>query len=176
MVGESSSGRPAEMVKAVFIEDVAAFMQGKQVEDVLIELRERLRGLRAYEQQELQHRKRLLEKLPEIKKSLDVVNALVEKRGTGDVVAADFELADGIYAKANMQVGGGVCGGGALGGCGWAGSRTGWAALQGGGRQWGRESESGAPSRRRELNLQTQRVVRAGRGLREPLAGCGGDV
>jgi hypothetical protein len=105
MAGESSSGRSAEIAKSVFIEDVSAFMQGKQVEDVLMELQERLRRLRTYEGQVLQTRKRLLEKLPEIKKSLDVVNALVEKKGSGDVVAADYELADGIYAKASLQVG-----------------------------------------------------------------------
>lgn len=51
MAGESSSGRAAEITKSVFIEDVGAYMQGKQVEEVLIELQERLRRLRGYEAQ-----------------------------------------------------------------------------------------------------------------------------
>lgn len=54
--------------------------------------------------QVLANRKRLLEKLPELKKSLDAIDALLAKRGSGEVVAADFELAEGIYAKAHMQV------------------------------------------------------------------------
>jgi hypothetical protein len=51
MTGESSSGRAAEIAKSVFIEDVDAYMQGKQVENVLVELQERLRRLRGYEAQ-----------------------------------------------------------------------------------------------------------------------------
>ncbi|KIZ02490.1 Prefoldin subunit 3 [Monoraphidium neglectum] len=112
MTGESSSGRAAEIAKSVFIEDVDAYMQGKQVENVLVELQERLRRLRGYEAQAsnpgglvLQNRKRLLEKLPEIKKSLEAVGALLAKKDSGDVISADFELTDGIYAKAHLQVG-----------------------------------------------------------------------
>ncbi|KAI8467579.1 MAG: putative prefoldin subunit 3 [Monoraphidium minutum] len=103
MAGESSSGRSAEIAKSVFIDDVDAYMQGKQVEDVLVELQERLRRLRGYETQVLTTRKRLLEKLPEIKKSLEAVGALLAKRGSGDVIDADFELTDGMYAKAHLQ-------------------------------------------------------------------------
>lgn len=51
MAGESSSGRNADIAKSVFIEDVDAYMQGKAVEDVLLELQERLRRLRTYEGQ-----------------------------------------------------------------------------------------------------------------------------
>lgn len=51
MAGESSSGRAADIAKSVFIEDVGAFMGGKRVEDVLLELQERLRRLRTYEAQ-----------------------------------------------------------------------------------------------------------------------------
>lgn len=45
------SGHASEVAKSVFIEDVGAYMQGKQVEDVLMEMQERLRRLRTYEAQ-----------------------------------------------------------------------------------------------------------------------------
>lgn len=105
----SSEARSAEITKSVFIEDVDTYMRGKQVEDVLMELQERLRRLRGYEQQVLQNRKRLLEKLPEIKKSLDAVNALIKQRSTGKMVTADFELTSQIYAKAHLQDVDSVC-------------------------------------------------------------------
>lgn len=63
--------------------------------------------------QVLQNRKRLLEKLPELKKSLEAVGALIAKRGSSEALAADFELTDGIFAKAHLQVG--ALGGGAPG-------------------------------------------------------------
>lgn len=94
----------ADVAKAVFIEDVSAYMSGKAVEDVLLELQERLRRLRAYEAQVLQGRARLMEKLPEIEKSLGAVEALVARRGAGKgPMAADYELVDGIYAKAEID-------------------------------------------------------------------------
>jgi hypothetical protein len=49
-------------------------------------------------------RARLEEKLPAIQKSLDAVQALVARRGSGTPAAVDFELADSIYAKATLRV------------------------------------------------------------------------
>lgn len=64
----------------------------------------------------LSQRKRFLEKLPEINKSLEAVEALVAKRDAGGgALAADFELADGIFARAEVKVRGlegGRCRGG----------------------------------------------------------------
>lgn len=99
------SARAADVAKAVFIDDVDAYMRGRAVEDALLELQERLRRLRAYEAQVLQTKRRLMDKLPEIEKSLGAVEALIAKRGeaTDDPLAVDFELADGIYAKAEVR-------------------------------------------------------------------------
>ncbi|GBF92282.1 hypothetical protein Rsub_05365 [Raphidocelis subcapitata] len=105
MAGESSSGRArdADVAKSVFIEDIDAYMRGRAVEDVLVDQQERMRRLRAYEGQTLQGQARLAEKLPGIKKSLEAVDALVAKRGSEEEAAVDFEIADGIYAKATVQ-------------------------------------------------------------------------
>jgi hypothetical protein len=109
MAGESSSGRArdADVAKSVFIEDVDAYLRGKAVEDVLLDQQERMRRLRLYEGQTLQGQARLGEKLPEIQKSLEAVDALIGKRGGGAAEAVDFEIADSIYARATIQVGDG---------------------------------------------------------------------
>lgn len=91
--------------KAQFMEDVATYMQGKTVEVVLQQLQNDLRQYRLVESQQLQRKSRLLAKIPEMKKTLDVVNALQERQQSGDsdAITVDYELADNVFAKAKLQ-------------------------------------------------------------------------
>eukprot|EP00877_Chromochloris_zofingiensis_P005786 jgi/Chrzof1/15208/Cz09g31200.t1 len=93
----------SEFVKAAFIEDVGKYMEGKQFEMTMLELQQRLRYYKVLEAQIMTKKGRLTQKLPEIQKTLDIVNALIKQQDTDDVIVADFELTEGVYAKAQMQ-------------------------------------------------------------------------
>lgn len=89
--------------KAEFIEDVAAFLKGKTSEAAIAELEDRYRTYKMAESQLFQKKARLMSKLPEIQKTLDIVVILIEKEGSGEKLVTDFELADNVYAKANLE-------------------------------------------------------------------------
>ena len=88
---------------AQFISDVDQYMQGQVFEDKILELQEALRLYKQREQQLLVRKARLRSRLPEIKMALESVLALLEQKDSDDVVYADFELAEHIYAKAALQ-------------------------------------------------------------------------
>jgi prefoldin subunit 5 len=92
-----------QVPKAEFIEDVATFIGDKPVEPLLHELQERYSQYKLVETQCTQRKQRLMAKLPEIEKALDIVKLLIEKQDGGDDITADYELADNVYAKAKLQ-------------------------------------------------------------------------
>jgi prefoldin subunit 5 len=51
----------------------------------------------------LQRRKVLEEKIPEIEKTIAVVDLLTEKKETQEPLYTDFELNDTLYAKAKIE-------------------------------------------------------------------------
>merc|ERR1712054_7766 len=94
---------------AQFIEDVDTFMKDKDPEAVCRALQERHQQYKLVEARLLQNRVRLQTKLPDIKKALDTVTLLVERRnkyqsdGELESINADFELSDGVFAKAKVD-------------------------------------------------------------------------
>lgn len=64
---------------------------------------ERFRKFKLIESQLMQRRARLMSKLPEIQKALDIVTRLVDKSESGDAVTVDFELAEGVFAKSKVK-------------------------------------------------------------------------
>eukprot|EP00879_Flechtneria_rotunda_P004775 GHRR01005045.1.p1 GENE.GHRR01005045.1~~GHRR01005045.1.p1 ORF type:complete len:172 (+),score=52.18 GHRR01005045.1:635-1150(+) len=88
---------------AEFIVDVDNYMQGQVFENKILELQDQLRGFKQREQQLLLRKARLLERLPELKSTLEAVVNLLEKTGSDDVINVDFELTDVVYAKAALQ-------------------------------------------------------------------------
>ncbi len=48
-------------------------------------------------------------KLPDIEKTLNVLNHLISKKGTGETLDATFSLADNVYAKASVEPKDTVC-------------------------------------------------------------------
>ena len=63
-----------------FIEDVGAFIGSKSADDVIGELNEKFRRFKLEEARLLQRRIYNLNKLPEIERTLEIVNMLREKR------------------------------------------------------------------------------------------------
>lgn len=84
-----------------------AFLEGKDPDAVVKALHERYQQYKLVEARLLQNRVRLQAKLPDIKKALDTVKLLVERRdgafGDGEPLTADFELSDGVFAKAKVR-------------------------------------------------------------------------
>eukprot|EP00798_Chlamydomonas_sp_ICE-L_P031079 gene31079-6205_t len=105
MAESSSDGHDESLVelKTPFIEDVAGYMEGKNVEAVIQEFNERYRKLKLVEQQLHQRRVRLMTKLPEIQKALDIVCLLMSKADSDEPTTLDFELAEGVFAKTTVE-------------------------------------------------------------------------
>jgi prefoldin subunit 5 len=118
-VAEARSDRETLSV-VQFIDDVPAFMkvkkrvdyrraniqsfgglQGKSVDAVIKEFNERYAGLKMLEGQLNQRKGRLLTKLPEIQKALDMVNKLIEAEGAE--MTMDFELSPHVYTRAKVK-------------------------------------------------------------------------
>ena len=88
---------------AQFIEDVDAYMEGKEVEPTLNSLQTLFQQYKQIEQGLQQNRIRLGNKLPEIKRALDTVKLLCDKASTGEELDMHFELTDSVYAKAKVK-------------------------------------------------------------------------
>ncbi|KAK9819862.1 hypothetical protein WJX72_003433 [[Myrmecia] bisecta] len=88
---------------AQFIDNVEDFLAGRPADAVIEELNGSYRLYKAAEQRLVQHRTRLLGKLPEIRKALTAVHLLVAKRDEEVEVLFDFQLSDQVYAKAVVK-------------------------------------------------------------------------
>lgn len=56
----------------------------------------------------LQRRKVLEEKIPEIEKTVAMVNYLIERKDSDEPIHTDFELSDTLYAQAKLEASGTV--------------------------------------------------------------------
>jgi len=91
------------VARAEFIDDVAKFMEGQLVDTVIDGLNEQHRKFKMVDSQFIQRKARLMTKLPEIQKALDIVTALLAKSGSPDGVVIDYELAESVYAKTKVS-------------------------------------------------------------------------
>ena len=89
--------------KAEFIGDVDQHMKNKSLDTEFLRLKNNFSKFKALEQQALQNKQRLLEKLPDIEKTLEAVEALLAKSEDDPAIEVDFELTDGFLAKAALQ-------------------------------------------------------------------------
>ena len=88
--------------KAEFIEDVAAFMDGKDADKVILQLQENVRTYRLLQDDLAQKRARTMQKLPELRRAIEIVEQLTEKKEAGEPTMTDFHIAEGVYAKARI--------------------------------------------------------------------------
>uniref|UniRef100_A0A7S0YJW8 Prefoldin subunit 3 n=1 Tax=Polytomella parva TaxID=51329 RepID=A0A7S0YJW8_9CHLO len=96
-------GQEVAIPKAEFIEDVEKYMADKEVDKVLLELVDNIRIFRMKEQELLQKRARLAGKLPELQRSLDIVEEIIKAQENESEITTDFELSTGVYAKAQIK-------------------------------------------------------------------------
>jgi prefoldin subunit 5 len=78
-------------------------MADKEPEPALADLQTLFNQYKQIEASLQQNRIRLGNKLPDIKRALDTVQMLCDKRGTGEELNMNFELVDSVYAKAVVK-------------------------------------------------------------------------
>ncbi|KAL4643171.1 hypothetical protein ACB092_02G074500 [Castanea dentata] len=96
---------------AQFVEDVQTYLNqlGLDVTSALAVLQERLQQYKLVEMKLLAQQRDLQAKIPDIEKCLEVVATLQAKKGTGEALVADFEVAEGIYSRASIEDSDSVC-------------------------------------------------------------------
>lgn len=96
---------------APFVHDVQSFLTQSNYDasSALVALQDRLQQYKLAEMKLLAQRRDLQAKIPDIKKCVEVVGTLIAKKGTGEVMKVDFELAEGIYSRALIQETDSVC-------------------------------------------------------------------
>ncbi|XP_033635951.1 prefoldin subunit 3-like [Asterias rubens] len=98
--------------EAVFLENVEAFMQKAENADptaVVQRLDEQHNKYKFMELNLLQKKKRLRSQIPDIRTTLEIVQHMRSKQGSGEDMATQFLLADQVYAKATIPPSDRVC-------------------------------------------------------------------
>ncbi|KAL2530645.1 putative prefoldin subunit 3 [Forsythia ovata] len=96
---------------AAFVEDVQTYLSQSalDVNTALAFFQERLQQYRVVEMKLLAQQRDLQAKIPDIEKCLDVVATLQAKKGSDEVLTADFEVSEGIYSRARIEDADFVC-------------------------------------------------------------------
>ncbi|GAA5878736.1 hypothetical protein JCM8547_008504 [Rhodosporidiobolus lusitaniae] len=96
---------PRGIPKAVFLEDVQGFVGGPDgdPEVALKSLQDTLAKYRFMEQSSLQRRAGLEEKVPELERTVEMVEVLIRKKEQAEPFSTTFELADTLYAKGEVN-------------------------------------------------------------------------
>lgn len=110
-LGRARDRRDAEsdcFVRAVspqFIEDVEAYVAGREVDDALGELQKRYSTYKRLEAELQQARIRLSQQLPDVRRSLEAVEVLCEKRDRGDEepTTVKYQLTEATFADAEVE-------------------------------------------------------------------------
>ncbi|OBZ87174.1 putative prefoldin subunit 3 [Choanephora cucurbitarum] len=100
---------PRGIPSSPFVERVEDYVsEAEPVEVVLKKFQEAISKYKFMEINLLQRRKVLEEKIPEIEKTIAMVDLLAEKKETEEPLYTDFELNDTLYAKAKVEASGTV--------------------------------------------------------------------
>ena len=102
----TSGKNPRGIPKGKFVDDVEAFIKksgAEKVDPILGELQELFSKYKFFEMNLLRKKGKLQNQLPEIKKSLEMVNYLIAQRAAGSNISTNFPLSDNVYAKANIN-------------------------------------------------------------------------
>lgn len=108
---EVAAGERRGIPGASFVKDVEAYLNqlGLDVNSTLNFLQERLQQYKVVEMKLLAQQRDLQAKVPDIEKCLDVVATLQAKKDSGEVLLTDFEVSEGIYARARIDNTDSVC-------------------------------------------------------------------
>eukprot|EP00735_Rhodelphis_limneticus_P003199 TRINITY_DN1457_c0_g1::TRINITY_DN1457_c0_g1_i1::g.27143::m.27143 TRINITY_DN1457_c0_g1::TRINITY_DN1457_c0_g1_i1::g.27143 ORF type:complete len:188 (+),score=62.81,sp/Q5RCG9/PFD3_PONAB/53.26/2e-54,Prefoldin/PF02996.12/1.6e-29,Prefoldin_2/PF01920.15/19,Prefoldin_2/PF01920.15/0.026,Syntaxin-6_N/PF09177.6/0.38,Syntaxin-6_N/PF09177.6/79 TRINITY_DN1457_c0_g1_i1:34-564(+) len=91
--------------KADFIDDVAGFVAKNPVEQSLKKMDELYSKYKLMEGSLVQKRGALKNKIPEIKKTLEMLKFINEKKDNGESTVTNFMLAENLYANATLKEG-----------------------------------------------------------------------
>ena len=94
--------------EAVFVEDVDKFMQeaeNSSAEVVLKRFEELYNKYKYMEISLTQKKRRLRNQIPDIQKSLDAVNFVKSKQGSGEQLTTHYLLSDAVYSEAEIPIG-----------------------------------------------------------------------
>jgi len=109
-VTDGKNARGIPIVK--FVEDISAFADSftpaASAELLIGAFSDLFSKFKAYEQNLSQKRLTFQEKIPEIEKSLALVNHLKKKKDEGESVVTRYNLADTIYTKAELDCSAGI--------------------------------------------------------------------
>ncbi|BBN16439.1 hypothetical protein MPTK1_7g06320 [Marchantia polymorpha subsp. ruderalis] len=96
---------------APFVHDVQTFLNKSNYDasTALAALQDRLQQYKLAEMKLLAQRRDLQAKIPDIRKCVEIVGTLLAKKGTGEAMKVDFELAEGIYSRATIPEADSVC-------------------------------------------------------------------
>ncbi|PIA17372.1 Prefoldin, subunit 3 [Coemansia reversa NRRL 1564] len=93
---------PRGIPKAPFVEDVDEYMKGDTPDAALRKLSETASKYKFMENSKLQQRAALEHKIPEIEKTLAIVEHLCDNQGSSEPVKTLFEVNDTLYAHASI--------------------------------------------------------------------------
>ncbi|ORY98045.1 Prefoldin subunit-domain-containing protein [Syncephalastrum racemosum] len=100
---------PRGIPQSPFVERVEDYVSDAEPADVVLrKFQETISKYKFMEMNKLQHRKVLEDKIPEIEKTVAMVDFLTEKQATEEPIYTDYELNDTLYAKAKIAAQGTV--------------------------------------------------------------------
>ncbi|KAL9557806.1 peptide chain release factor 1 [Mucor bainieri] len=109
MSEQKLTSNPRGIPSSPFVERVEDYVsEAEPVEIVLKKFQEAISKYKFMEVNLLQRRKVLEEKIPEIEKTIAMVDLLTEKQDSQEPLYTDFELNDTLYAKAKIEATGSV--------------------------------------------------------------------
>ncbi|KAM0747787.1 Prefoldin, subunit 3 [Meredithblackwellia eburnea MCA 4105] len=96
---------PRGIPKAIFLEDVEDFIGGpdEDAEPSLKSLQETLAKYKFMESNSLTRKQGLEEKVPELQRTIGMVEMLQKKKGKSDPFETTFELSDTLYCKGEVD-------------------------------------------------------------------------
>ncbi|RKP34497.1 Prefoldin subunit-domain-containing protein, partial [Dimargaris cristalligena] len=95
---------PRGIPLAPFIENVGEYLQNNESAEITLKkFAETLSKYKFMENNTMQRKASLEGKVPEIKKTLAMVDFLISKQESGEVINTQFELHDTCYAKARVE-------------------------------------------------------------------------
>ncbi|KAJ1942270.1 hypothetical protein EC988_006536 [Linderina pennispora] len=93
---------PRGIPKSPFVDDVEAYLKTDTVQATLNKFTEAVSKYKYMENSKLQQRLSLEGKIPDIEKTLSMVDFLIEKRGSDEPVKTLFEVNDTLFAHATI--------------------------------------------------------------------------
>ncbi|GAA5902957.1 hypothetical protein JCM5296_004504 [Sporobolomyces johnsonii] len=101
----SPDSNPRGIPKAVFLESVQDYLGGPDgdAELALKNLQDTLAKYRFMEQSSLQRRAGLEDKVPELQRTIEMVEMLIRKKEQAEPFETTFELSDTLYAKGEVE-------------------------------------------------------------------------